>query len=161
MAQLAIRALICLFAFGALMPVLAQAIVERAIIGAGSSTAAAGVKGVGGATAGVFDALKKTLDGAKNQDQPAKPSPVQKAIVELPAAMQPKDVSGISIGLTREEVINKYGQPALKTTEPGHDVLVENYTYLQTKGESAIVTLRDGVVSAKSTRQSSSVVTLR
>ncbi|MBK5295020.1 MAG: hypothetical protein JJE04_25505 [Acidobacteriia bacterium] len=183
MVRLASFALICLLALGLpAAPASAQAVVESAILGAASGTAAAGTKGTGAAAAGVFEALRKTLAGANQPDSKAGPvqviSPVsqksatstrlaavESASPEAQLTVEPVDVSGITIGLTRQELIDKYGQPALKTAEPARDQLVETFTYMQGKNEPVMVTLRNGVVSAKtvapkSTRQTAPVITL-
>ena len=163
------------------VPIFGQAIVESAIAGAASSAAAPAAKGVGAASAGVFEALRKTL---ARGTQPVPEAPTVEAgeraaskgsiVSSLPGverpspealrAMEPKDVSGIAVGLTRKELVEKYGQPALKTTQPTGGELVETYTYMQSKSDSVVVTLRDGIVAEKAVAAKPaqpSVITLR
>ena len=164
---------ICLVMLALPASAFGQAIVESAIVTSASGTAAAGAKGAGAAAAGVFENLRKTLAGA-NQPSSAgdsKPTglPASQVFVTPPdpealKAVEPKDVSGIVAGLTRQELTEKYGRPALKVSEQKGDQVVEIYTYMQAKNDPVTVTLRDGVVSAvvrRPNKPSLAVVTLR
>ena len=142
-------------------PARAQAVVEAAILGSAAGAAAPGAKGAGAASAGVFEAVRKALAGATQAAQggttgtsPQSSSSATVITLDPPsakakAAVQPKDVSGITVGLTREELLERFGPPALKTSESNSDGSVETYTYMQSKTDSVIVTLRGGVVSSK------------
>ena len=144
-----------------------QANVESAIAGAASSAAAPAAKGAGAAAKGVFESLRKTLAGANQGAPNAGQATAEEAkqqdsrgISDVPAvqsaspgdlrAVEPKDLSGIAVGMTRSELIEKYGPPALKTTESMDNDLVETYTYMQSKGAAVVLTLRNDKVASKS-----------
>jgi hypothetical protein len=154
------------------IPAFSQAVVEGALLGTASSAAATGAKGAGAASGGVFGALQKTLDGANQTPKAVAAAPVAtttqaaasvanpgpasaKSQVTVPPAARstpkpavPKDLASIAEGLTREELVEKYGQPAFKTTQVKGEQTVEVYTYMQAR-ETVDVTLLDGVVAAK------------
>ena len=166
----------CLSLLILVSPGFSQAVVESAILGSAAAAAAPGVKGAGAATAGIFEALRKTLDSANLASPKAGPAPVaastpvaSTAVAAASAAKEnrafvPKDLSGLVIGKTRQELVEKYGQPALKTTETNEDEFVERYTYMQTRNDTVVVELRAGVVSKvelKPSQASRSVISLQ
>jgi hypothetical protein len=166
----------CLSLLISASPVFSQAVVESAILGAASGTAATGVKGAGAATAGVFEALRKTLNSVNGASPQAGPATVEAstaatntvvaaaAISKENRAFEPKDLSGVVVGKTRQELVDKYGQPALKTTETNDEHFIERYTYMQTKNDTVVVELRAGVVSKvelKPSKASRSVISLK
>lgn len=157
-------------------PAFSQAVVESAILGSAAAAAAPGVKGAGAATAGIFEALRKTLDSANLASPKAAPATVEAStsvtstgVAAASAAKDnrafvPKDLSGLVIGTTRQELVDKYGQPALKTTETNDNEFVERYTYMQTRNDTVVVELRAGVVSKvelKPSKASRSVISLQ
>lgn len=153
------------------VPALPQAIVESAILGPASGAAGPAAGRAGASAAGVFESLRKALAAANaglaapGGHAALQPGAVSLVTIAAPGpeelrAVLPKDVSGIAPGQSREELLEKYGLPALKTSEAGGG---ETFTYFQGKNEPVTITLRDGVVTAVSRkpRKSSAVVSLK
>jgi hypothetical protein len=125
----------------------AQDMVEHAA-GTAKATSAAGMGSVGKSAASVLDKAVKALDAA------AAPSPAKVTAVVLPAsAAKPEpalkltapDSALISPGMAQEELLRKFGQPAMKTSGTEDSAAVETWWY-GSGVEAVTVTLADGKV---------------
>ena len=133
-----------------------QAAVESAVAAGASTGAAAGAKGAGQAAGGVFGALSKTLDQASkpgapaaatsssasagataNQATPAKTSSV---------VTKPIDPSQVAIGMDRDDVLNRFGEPATRTAQIRRAQMVDTFWYKTESKDELIVSLLDGKV---------------
>jgi hypothetical protein len=134
-----------------------QAAVEYTV-GAGAATgAAAGAKGAGQAVGGVFGAVTQTLNkagqpsapGAANGSAAAAPSATS---VTPPASMtrsvatKPIDPSQVTVGMGRDEVLAKFGEPATRTTQIRLSRMIDTFWYSTTTKDELIVSLTDGKV---------------
>ena len=154
--------------------VCAQPVVEHSLATAAGTAGAAAGKGVGKSMGGVFDTLGKTLEKAGTsgaETATSRSKPVTTASAAVPAT-KPKparefpDPKGITVGLEREELIRKFGEPSMKTTDTQEAQLVETCWYTAAKSGAVVVTLRDGKVTEvtpESTpkRQNAAVVVLQ
>ena len=150
-----------------------QAMTEYGLsLGRSSLGGAAGAKKLGDATGAVLSKTGQAVQGVTTPARPssaaaapAKEQPSARRVetarsagqggrvsvpalapVATPSAPQkPVDLTGITLGLDRQDLIAKAGQPSMKLTsnERGDDV--EKYWY-RTTGGSAVVTLRNGRV---------------
>jgi hypothetical protein len=147
-----------------------QAAVEYTV-GAGASTgAAAGAKGAGQAVGGVFGALSKTLDQAPKAGAPAAAS--SSTSTSAPAASaktasvltRPIDPAQVAIGMERDEMISRFGEPATRTSQIRRAQMVDTFWYRTQGKDELIVTLNDGKVVSTvlaSQRKRSSVASAR
>ena len=107
-------------------PAAAQSMVEYGAIGSAAATATTATKGVGGSLGGVLDSLGKALNQA--QDQVIKVEPAangraatapsgksKRGVTNEAAAPRPsyEDAMGIEKGMSCEEVIRRFGPPAM------------------------------------------------
>ena len=126
-----------------------QAAVETAV-GAGASTgAAAGAKGAGQAVGGVFGALSKTLDQAPKASgtnstggSPATSTPAKAAAI----VTKPIDPAQVTIGMERDEVLNRFGEPATRTSQIRRSQMMDTFWYKTESKDELIVSLTDGKV---------------
>jgi len=128
-----------------------QAAVEYTV-GAGASTgAAAGAKGAGQAVGGVFGALSKTLDQAPkaNGTTPAATSPAAGTPATTAKAAsivtKPIDPTYVTIGMERDEILNRFGEPATRTSQIRRSQMLDTFWY-KTEKDELIVSLIDGKV---------------
>jgi hypothetical protein len=128
-----------------------QAAVESAV-GAGASTgAAAGAKGAGQAVGGVFGALSKTLDQAPKasgtNSAVASPAVATTATTAKVASIvtKPIDPTQVTIGMERDEVLSRFGEPATRTTQIRRSQMLDTFWY-KTEKDELIVSLTDGKV---------------
>ena len=128
-----------------------QAAVESAV-GAGASTgAAAGAKGAGQAVGGVFGALSTTLDQAPKPGAPASTTVTPSATTATPAkavsvATKPIDPSQVTVGMERDEVLTRFGEPATRTTQIRRAQMLDTFWYKTESKDELIVSLTDGKV---------------
>jgi len=128
-----------------------QAAVETAV-GAGASTgAAAGAKGAGQAVGGVFGALSKTLDQAPKPSgtssvaaSPASGTPATTAKAAS-IVTKPIDPSQVTIGMERDDVLSRFGEPATRTSQIRRSQMLDTFWY-KTEKDELIVSLTDGKV---------------
>jgi len=126
-----------------------QAAVETAV-GAGASTgAAAGAKGAGQAVGGVFGALSKTLDQAPKASgtnstgaSPATSTPAKAAAIVTKLI----DPAQVTIGMERDEVLNRFGEPATRTSQIRRSQMMDTFWYKTESKDELIVSLTDGKV---------------
>jgi hypothetical protein len=138
------------------LAVCGQSVVEHSLATAAGAAGAAAGKGAGKSIGGVFDKLAKTLDSAAkpaSQTATRNSKPVTTATDIVPAkepaaAREFPDPQGITVGLEREELIRKFGEPSMKTTDVRDAQLVETCWYTPAKFGAVVVTLRDGKVTA-------------
>jgi hypothetical protein len=125
----------------------AQDMVEHAA-GAANATSTTGMRSVGKNAASVLDKAVKALDAT------AAPSSAKVTAVVIPAAAaKPEptvkhiapDPALISPGMAQEELIRKFGQPAMKTSGTEESAAVETWWY-GSGAETVTVTLADGKV---------------
>ncbi|MGA2327523.1 MAG: hypothetical protein ABSH05_14670 [Bryobacteraceae bacterium] len=122
----------------------AQTLVEYSLGTARAAGSAAGMQGIGKATGALLDKAAKTLDTA------AKPAGTVITIPKPGAAAAvkpspPPDPAAIKIGMQGQEVVAKFGPPAMKvSSEEG-----ETWSYGGGPDEVTL-TFRDGKVSAVS-----------
>ena len=107
----------------------AQTLVEYSLGTASAAGAAASMQGIGKATAALLDKTAKALETAP------KPAGAPAAIVKL---SPPPDPAAVKIGMDSQEVVARFGKPALETWSYG------------SPPDELILTLRDGKVSAVS-----------
>ena len=134
----------------------AQAVVESAIITAGSATAAGGAAGVGKSIGGVFNSLNKTLSKAKEGAPPASSPERTEELVRTriapaepalePVKRDPIDVSAIKRGMSRSELIEKTGNPSLKITRNDGQAFLETMWYERPGQPDTVIRLKNGVV---------------
>ena len=131
-----------------------QAAVESAV-GAGASTgAAAGAKGAGQAVGGVFGALSKTLDQAPTASG-TNSTAVSPAVATTPTiakaasiVTKPIDPIQVTIGMERDEVINRFGEPATRTSQIRRSQMLDTFWYKTEAKDELIVSLIDGKVAS-------------
>ncbi len=125
----------------------AQDMVEHAA-GAANATSTTGMRSVGKTAASVREKAVKALDAT------AAPSPAKVATVLLPAAarkpepaakLTAPDPALISPGMAQEELVRKFGQPAMKTSGTEDSATVETWWY-GSGAETVTVNLADGKV---------------
>jgi len=148
--------LLSLFVVGFACVAWGQATVETAV-GAGASTgAAAGAKGAGQAVGGVFGAVSKVLDqagkpgtpGASSAAAAAGTSPSAGAAKTRSVATRPIDPGQVTLGMDRDELIARFGEPATRTTQIRRSQMIDTFWYNTTAKDELIVTLTDGKVAA-------------
>ena len=128
-----------------------QAAVETAV-GAGASTgAAAGAKGAGQAVGGVFGALSKTLEQAPKASgtNPAAASPAGTPTTAAKATSivtKPIDPTQVTIGMERDEVLSRFGEPATRTSQIRRSQMLDTFWYKTESKDELIVSLTDGKV---------------
>jgi|SRR5689334_12947591 len=136
-----------------------QATVESAV-GAGAATgAAAGAKGAGQAVGGVFGAVGNILNQASKPGEPGASkstvtstttvvtAPSENKGVSVPS--KPVDPAEIKVGMTRDELLNRFGEPATRTSTFRQSRMVDTFWYATANKDELIVGLMDGkVVSA-------------
>ncbi len=107
-----------------LLPVVApaQAVVEHATITGTTGTAAAGAKGAGRSVGGIFQNLNRTLAGQSSPSSKVTVTRVRSTGVaratgsdETSAPIfQPVDPAQVQPGLSRQELLSKFGEPMMK-----------------------------------------------
>jgi hypothetical protein len=126
-----------------------QAMVEYGLGAAAAGTAGAANQSAGKGIAGIMSNLGKVLDSA-TKAQPAAaataPAPAAKAPAAAPAPPKPavtyEDPGKITAGLDSAELLQRFGEPAMKVTSGGGR---ESLTY-ETKERRWQIEVRDGKV---------------
>ena len=136
---------------------------ESAVVTAGSSAAAAGVKGAGKSIGGVFQKLSETLDKSGSIEKAGsveKPGSRPAVVAETSVSSQPKqpakpvpgtksvNPSEITEGLGRAELIERFGEPLLSLTQTTNSQIVERMWYRTTTSEKIEIKLIGGMVAA-------------
>ena len=134
-----------------------QATVENAV-GAGAATgAAAGAKGAGQAVGGVFGAVSNILNQAPKPAGASGPATVTSTTTVVTAPSQAKAVSvpsrpvdpaEINTGMTRDELLNRFGEPATRTSQFRRSQMIDTFWYATTNKDELIVSLADGKVTS-------------
>ena len=134
-----------------------QTIVEYSAATAGASTAAAGAKGAGKSIGGVFRGLSETLDKAgtakANGSTPATATvttvsaPSKQTAKPVPAS-KPIDPSDVTVGLDRDELIARFGEPVLQLSEKRNSQLIETLWYNTTASDQLAIKLVGGKVAS-------------
>jgi len=152
----------------------AQAVVEHSAVTAAGAAGAAAAKGVGKSAGSILGSVEKLArDGAKTgtATAPAASRPAGSIVVSTRPA-KPERVascadgavpSAIAIGLTRKDLLRKFGEPCMKITKSQGSLLIETYWYTPANRDGLIVTLREGKVTAVSpapSQQTTAVVIL-
>lgn len=152
-------------AFGALLLTpalaLAQAVVEHATITAGTGVGTAGsTAGVGQSIGGIFQNLNKTLgqqSGASRAPLSRVRTPgaakTESAGEESAPVFEPIDPSLIKVGLPREELVEKFGEPMVKYANQRDGKEGEVYLYSSVKKDQVEIFLENGKVAAVSSDQ--------
>ena len=132
---------------------LAQATVEYGLGAAAAGTTGAANKSAGKGIAGIMSNLGKTLDSA-TKAQPAATAaapataPAAKAPAAAPAPPKPavayEDPGKITVGLQSTELLQRFGEPAMKITSGDGR---ESLTY-ETKERTWEIEVRDGKVAS-------------
>jgi hypothetical protein len=131
-----------------------QATVETAVGAGASAGAAAGAKGAGQAVGGVFGAVSKVLDQAGKPaapDAPAAPSTASGAagaVKTRSVATTPIDPSQVALGMDRDQLIARFGEPATRTTQIRRSQMIDTFWYNTTAKDELIITLTDGKVAS-------------
>ncbi len=143
-----------------------QAMTEYGLGAAHSGVAgAAAGKKMGNATGAVLNKAGRALDSA-GKPAPVAPRPTAPSALTaqnpVPAAQPPQpstaggpaaprtlpDVSLITPGLERRELLAKAGAPSMKITSMERGEMVEKYWYRGNHGDTVIVVLRNGKVAS-------------
>jgi hypothetical protein len=131
-----------------------QATVETAVGAGASAGAAAGAKGAGQAVGGVFGAVSKVLDQAGKPaapDAPAAPSTASGAagaVKTRSVATTPIDPSQVALGMDRDQLIARFGEPATRTTQIRRSQMIDTLWYNTTAKDELIISLTDGKVAS-------------
>ncbi|MEO8128326.1 MAG: hypothetical protein ABI822_14595 [Bryobacteraceae bacterium] len=124
----------------------AQAALETGILTGATATAAGrGAKGTAKALTGVFGAVQKTAAQAAGGPVSKQAQPAIAAVEKPVEAVKLPDVAQISTGMTRDELLAKFGTPSQKMTIPEGSHLTERYRYDVGK-DSVRIILEDGKV---------------
>jgi len=147
-----------------------QAAVEYSV-GAGAATgAAAGAKGAGQAVGGVFGALSRVANQAPKPGAPPAAASSTTAATPATAAKtgsvltKPIDPSQVTVGMDRNELLERFGEPATRTSQTRRSQMLDTFWYQTITKDELIVSLADGkVVSAvlASQRKRNSVASAR
>lgn len=128
------------------LPLSAQVLIEAgALTGATATAAGAGGKGVGKGLTNVFGNVQQTLKGAAGTPATAAAAPASQKPVEPPVIVKLPDVTQIAQGMTREDLLAKFGAPSQKMTIPEGSRMIERYRYDVDK-ETVRIVLEDGKV---------------
>jgi hypothetical protein len=131
-----------------------QAAAEYAVGAGAASGAAAGAKGAGQSVGGVFGNLSKTVDQAHKSDGTAAPaSPAASAtpaaaVRALPLPTKPIDPSQVKLGMGRDEVLTRFGEPATHTSQIRRSQMLDTFWYKTESNDELIVNLVDGKVAS-------------
>ncbi len=151
--------MICTRVFGAALVLVcaagAQDMVEHAA-GVANATSTTGMRSAGRGVASAMDKVVKTLDqaAASSPGKAAASSPGAAAAVVLsgpaekrdpPARFTAPDPALICAGMDRQELIRKFGQPAMKTSGTEASAAVETWWY-GSDPETVTVRIVDGKV---------------
>jgi hypothetical protein len=125
----------------------AQAILEAgAITGATATAGGAAGKATGKGITNVFGSIEKTLKSAGAGDAKAASVATVAALPQKPAEpVKLPDVAQIALGMSREDLLAKFGSPSQKMTIPDGSHLTERFRYDVDK-ETVRVVLEDGKV---------------
>jgi hypothetical protein len=129
-----------------------QAAVESAVATGASTGAAAGAKGAGQAVGGVFGALSKTLEQAPKpggtSSVAASPAAGTPATAAKAASIvtKPIDPTQVTVGMERDEVLNRFGEPATRTSQIRRSQMLDTFWYKTESKDELIVGLADGKV---------------
>ena len=129
----------------------AQAILEAgAITGATATAGGAAGKATGKGITNVFGSIEKRMKGvgAADSKPDSKPSSAGAIAAVSPKAVEPvklPDVALIALGMSREDLLAKFGSPSQKMTIPEGSHLTERFRYDVDK-ETVRVVLEDGKV---------------
>lgn len=155
----------------------AQAVVEHSTATAAGAAGAAAAKGVGKSVGSILGRVEKLAKDAGKTATPAAPlssKPAEPIVVSTPPAKPERtascadgaDPSAITVGLTRDALLRKFGQPCAKATSSQGSQLTETYWYTPADRDGVIVTLGEGKVTAvspapRASQQGTAVVILQ
>jgi hypothetical protein len=131
-----------------------QAAVEYTV-GAGAATgAAAGAKGAGQAVGGVFGAVTQTLNKAGQPGAPGASAATASSTTSAApttsrsrsVATKPINPSDVTVGMDRDEILARFGEPATRTTQIRLSRMIDTFWYSTTTKDELIVSLTDGKV---------------
>ena len=135
-----------------------QAIVEAGVAAGAATGAAAGAKGAGQAVGGVFGAVGNILNQASKPTDATNPQAVTSTntVVTTPSQAKaasvpskPVDPAEMKAGMSRDELLNRFGEPATRTSQFRQSKMVDTFWYATANKDELIVSLLDGkVVSA-------------
>jgi hypothetical protein len=132
-----------------------QAAVEYTVGTAAATGAAAGAKGAGQAVGGVFGAVGNILNQAPKPGGAASPAAVVSSTTSVtpasPAkpvsvATKPIDPSQVAVGMERDELLARFGEPATRTSQIRRSQMIDIFWYQTTAKDELIVSLTDGKV---------------
>jgi hypothetical protein len=122
----------------------AQTLIEHSLGTARAAGAAAGMQKVGKVAASLADKTAKTLDTAAKSTSTVITVPKSKAAPPVKLS-PPPDPAAVKIGMESQEVVAKFGPPAMKLSSE------EDETWFYGSGPDAVtLTLREGKVAAVS-----------
>jgi len=144
-----------------------QAMIEYTLgVGRAAATAPA-MKKAGEATAKTLEKLGQTLGQGTQGTQAGVASSTSKIpfAPEAPKRLGPfLDPVTITAGLTRDELLNRYGDPVMKTAGGVGTLAGDTFWYRTRTGEHILAEVREGAVAAVSTeaqrKQASSAVVI-
>ncbi|MDP3000100.1 MAG: hypothetical protein Q8N47_21630 [Bryobacterales bacterium] len=148
-------ALCCAFGLSA-GALLAQTMVEAAILtGATATGAAAKGGGIGASIGNVFGKVGGTLAGAAGATSSGAPARTSSSKAARPSAPEPPlpkpsktDFEGVETGMPREQLLAKVGKPRFSLSMAEQGRLEEVMRYTTKEGSSARVKVTDGKVSS-------------
>jgi hypothetical protein len=134
-----------------------QAAVEYSVGAGAAAGAAAGAKGTGQAAGGVFGAVGQVLNQAAKAGAPAAAAPSKTAVTpaavtpgtaaqSAPALPKPIDPSQVTVGMDRNELLTRLGEPTTSTSEMRHSQMIDTFWYPAPPKDELIVSLTDGKV---------------
>ena len=133
-----------------------QATVEAGVATGAATGAAAGAKGAGQAVGGVFGAVGNILNQASKPTDATGPQPAvasTNTVVTTPSQAKaasvpskPVDPPEIKAGMSRDELLNRFGEPATRTSQFRQSKMVDTFWYATTNKDELIVSLVDGKV---------------
>jgi len=152
-------------------PAYGQAVVEHSVIITGSSLGAAGAKGVGKSIGSVFSELDKVMDRAGKPSEgtasrssqlltPASDLQSQSEVRQASSGDEetaaqgsevqlrpvPEDYTEIAVGITRSDLLRRFGDASMKTTALHGSRVVETMWYSPENQQKVVVTVEDGKV---------------
>jgi len=142
-----------------------QAMVEYTLGVGRAAASAAGMKKAGEAAAKTFEKLGQTLEpGGRPGAMVASSTSKIPVPPEAPKRLGPfLDPATITAGLTRNELLNRFGDPLMMTAGGRGSEAAEVWWYRSSAGEGIVLTLAEGKVAtvaseAKRQQQSAAVV---
>ena len=127
--------------FGLPIYVQAQVLVQTGVLtGARATSAGAAGRGIGKALSSAFGNAENALKSASQPQSKTPPNTLIATSAETPVEIvKLPDVTEITTGMPREEVLAKFGNPSQKMTIPEGGHLIERFRYDQDKESVKVI----------------------